>query len=271
MTSFSTNSVTSSLNVQQSPITQQGDGLMQSRTSSDLSGSSSSPPVGLSRVTESPLEESATPPLTDGSLSPEHSQGQPTTPLITPTPDIRGEISAAAERAASNSDVSDGAKVAPSLPVSNPELPSPASVSQSPLLPTSLSQQRLHVDQSPVINSRSSSSTGGSSSFRRGDYLDNREFGVDSSAETAQLREKTLGPTHRRIEGSEVSKGNGGIVAAIRDKYTRSVSVFFFAAQAVTEILIRLDQLHHHPGTFLVCHSVSPLSRLSINLKITMN
>ena len=228
MTSYSTNSVTSSLNVQQSPITQQGDGLMQSRTSSDVSGSSSNPPVALSRVTESPLEESATPPLTDGSLSPEHSQGQPTTPLITPTPDIRGEISAAAERAASNSDVPDGAKVAPSLPVSNPELPSPASVSQPPLLPTSLSQQRLPVDQSPAINSRSSSSTGASSSFRRGDYLDDREFGVDNSAETAQLRAKTLGPTHRRIEGSEASKSNGGIVAAIRDKYTRSVSVFFW-------------------------------------------
>ena len=227
MTSFSTSSVTNSLNVQQSPITPQGDGLMQSRTSSDVSGSSSSPPVALSRVTESPLEESATPALTDGSLSPEPSRGQPTTPLSTPIPDIRGEISAAAERAASNSDVPDGAKVAPSLPASNPELPPPASVSQSPVLPTSLSQQRLHFDQSPAINSRSSSSTGASSSFRRGDYLDDREFGVDSSAETAQLRAKTLGPAHRRMEGSEASKGNVGIVAAIRDKYTRSVGIFF--------------------------------------------
>jgi hypothetical protein len=226
-TSVSTNSVTNSLNVQQSPITPQGDGLMQPRTSSDASGSGPSPLVALSRVTESPLEESATPALTDGSLSSEHSQGQPTTPLATPTPDIKGEISAVAERAASNSDVPDGAKVAPSLPVSNPEFPSPASVSQSPLLSTSLSQQRLHVDQSPAINSRSSSSTGASSSFRRGDYLDDREFGVDSSAETAQSRAKTLGPAHRRIDGSDPSKGNGGIVAAIRDKYSRVVSFFF--------------------------------------------
>lgn len=226
-TSFSTNSVTNSLNVQQSPITPQGDTLMQSRTSSDVSGSSSAPPIALSRVTESPLEESATLAPTNISLSPEHSQGQPTTPLTTPAPDIRNESFAAAERAASNSDVPDGAKVAPFLPVSNPELPSPAFVSQSPLLPAALSQQRQQVDQSPASNSRSSSSIGASSSFRRGDYLDDREFGVDSSAETAQLREKALGLTHRRIEGSEASKGNGGIVAAIRDKYSRSVSGFF--------------------------------------------
>lgn len=226
-TSFSTNSVTNSLNFQQSPITPQGDGLMQLRTSPDVSGFSPGPPIALSRVTESPLEESMTPALTNGSLSPEHSQGQPTTPLITPASDIRGETSAAAERAVSNSDVPDGAKVAPSLPVSNPEHPSPASVSHSPLLPAFLSQQRQQVDQSPTINSRSSSSTGASSSFKRGDYLDDREFGVDSSAETAQLRAKTLGPAHRRTEGSEASKGNGGIVAAIRDKYSRSVNSFF--------------------------------------------
>lgn len=229
MTSFSANSVTNSLNVQQSPINPQGDGLMQSRTSSDLSGSSSGPPIALSRVTESPLEESATLALPNGSSSPEHSQGQTTTPLAIPALDIRGETSAAAERAVSNSDVPDGAKIAPSLPASNLELPSPASVSQSPVLPASLSQQRQQVDQSPSINSRSSSSTGASSSFKRGDYLDDREFGVDSAAEASRLRAKTLGPTHRRIEGSEASKGNGGIVAAIRDKYTRSVSVRFFS------------------------------------------
>jgi hypothetical protein len=47
---------------------------------------------------------------------------------------------------------------------------------------------------------------------------------VDSSVEAVQLRSKTLNSTQRRIEGNEASKGNGGMVAAIRDKYSRAVS-----------------------------------------------
>jgi hypothetical protein len=223
-TSFSTNSATNSLNIQQSSPILQGDGVAQSRTSSDVSGSSSGPPIALSRVTESPLEESATPALSSGSLSSVLSQEPPMTPLTTPVPDGRGGISAATERSGLNSDEPDESKVAPSHPASNPEPPLPASVLQSSLLPGFISQQRQQADPSPTINSRSSSSTGASSSFRRGDYLDDREFGVDSSAEAAQLRGKTLGPAQRRIEGNDNSKSNGGIVAAIRDKYSRSVS-----------------------------------------------
>ena len=217
-TSFSTNSATNSLNIHQSSPILQGDGVAQSRTSSDVSGSSSGPPIALSRVTESPLEESATPALTSGSLSSGLSQEPPMTPLTTPVPDGRGGISAATERPGLNSDEPDEAKA------SNPEPPLPASVLQSSLLPGFISQQRQQADPSPTINSRSSSSTGAGSSFRRGDYLDDREFGVDSAAEAAQLRGKTLGPAQRRIEGNDNSKSNGGIVAAIRDRYSRSVS-----------------------------------------------
>jgi hypothetical protein len=200
---------------------------MQSVTTSDVSGPSSGAPIILSRVTESPLEERATPDLTSGSLSPEHSHDQPVTPPTTQAPDSRGEIYAAVERPGWNSDELDGAKVAPPPLVSNTEPPLPVSVSPSPLLPAPLSQQRQQADPFPTIGSRSSSSNGASSSFRRGDYLDDREFGVDNSAEAAQLRAKTLSPAHRRIEGNDASKGNGGMVAAIRDKYSRAVSGCF--------------------------------------------
>jgi hypothetical protein len=224
-TSFSTNSGTNSLNTQQiSPIPQE-DGPMQSVTTSDVSASSSGPPNYLARVTESPLEESATPALTSGSLSPENSQGQPVTPFTTLVPDSRGEIPAAAERPSSNSDQPDGVKVEPSPPASNSEPALQASASPSPLLPSPGSQQRQQADPSPTIASRSSSSTGASSAFRRGDYLEYREFGVDNSAEAVQLKAKTLSSAQRRIvEGNDASKGNGGMVAAIRDKYSRAVS-----------------------------------------------
>ena len=223
-TSFSTNSGTNSLNTQQGSPVLQSDGPMQSATSLNVSGSGSGT---LARVTESPLEESTTPALTSGPLSLENSQDRPVTPLTTPVPDSRGEITAAADRPGPSSGEPDGAKVAPSLPGSNAESPPPASISPSPLLPAPLSQQRQQADLSPAITSRSSSSTGASSSFRRGDYLDDREFGVDSSTEAAQLRAKAMSPAQRHIEGNDASKGNGGVVAAIRDKYSRAVSGCF--------------------------------------------
>jgi hypothetical protein len=207
--SFSTNSGTNSLNTQQGSLVPQDDGPTQSVTTLDVSGSSSGPPNTLARLTESPLEESATPALTSGLLSPENSHDQPVTPLTTLAPGSRGEISAAAERQELNSDERTGAKVAPSLPASNAEPPLLASVPPSPLLPVPISQQRQQGDPSPTITSRSSSSTGTSSSFRRGDYLDDREFGVDCSTEVAQLRAKTLSSAHRRIEVNDASKGSG--------------------------------------------------------------
>ena len=88
-------------------------------------------------------------------------------------------------------------------------------------------QQRQQVDPPPTINSRTSSSTGASSTFKRGDYLEDREFGVGNSTDAAQLRAKTLDSAQRRVEGSDASKGSGGVVAAIRDKYTRAVSGYF--------------------------------------------
>lgn len=141
-----------------------------------------------------------------------------------PVSDVKNEISAAAEYPQPNYDVPGEAKIAPSPPESSLL---PASLSPLPLPPVTENQQRQQEDSSPAINSRTSSSTGVSSTFRRGDYLENREFGVDSSTDAAQLKAKTLDSVQRRIEGSDTSKGNGSVVAAIRDKYTRAVSGSF--------------------------------------------
>ena len=147
-------------------------------------------------------------------------------PSTAPASDGKNEISAAAEHpgSKSNSDVPGEAKIAPSPPTSNiASSLRPASVS-STSLSVSGTQQRQQVDQSPAINSRNSSSTGASSTFKSGDYLEDREFGVDNSTDAAQLKAKTLDSTQRRVEGSDTSKGNGSVFAAIRDKYTRAVS-----------------------------------------------
>jgi hypothetical protein len=225
-TSFSSNSASNSPTLQHGPSVVQGDGPVQSRMSSDVSGSGSGPHTVLPRVTESPMEESATAAFTNGSPSSGPSQDQSMAPLTTPVRDGMNEVPAAADRPGPVSDEPDEAKVGLSRPTFTSEPPRSslqASVSPSPILVPG-PQQQQQADTSPVINSRSSSSTGASSSFRRGDYLDNREFGLDSSAETAQLRAKTLDSAQRRIEGSDASKGSGGVVAAIRDKYARAVS-----------------------------------------------
>jgi hypothetical protein len=130
-----------------------------------------------------------------------------------------------------NSGVPGEAKIAPSPPTSNIESGLRlASVSSSPFPVYETQQRQQQPDPSPAaINSRTSSSAGASSTFKRGDYLEDREFGVDNSTDAAQLslRAKTLDSAQRRVEGGDASKGNGGVVAAIRDKYTRAVSGYF--------------------------------------------
>lgn len=163
------------------------------------------------------MEEGATSAWKNGSVEP--SQAQATMPATAPASDGKSGISAAVEHPGPNS--------APFPPTSNIESGlRPASVLSSPL-PVSETQQRQQADPSPSVNSRNSSSIGASSTFKRGDYLEDREFGVDNSTDAAQLRAKTLDSAQRRVEGSDASKGNGSVVAAIRDKYTRAVSGFF--------------------------------------------
>jgi hypothetical protein len=210
--------------VQHSSLTPQGDGPMQSQSSSDKSGSSSGPSIALFRVTESPMEESAaTPALTNGSLSQELPQDRLATPALVE----KNEISAAAVRLGSNTNETAVAKLMPPLPPPNTEalqdLP-PTSVSSPQLLLVSATQPRQQLDPAPPATSRSSSSTGVSSTFRRGDYLDDREFGVSGSTDVAQLKPKTLGSAQDHVERDDTSKSSGSMVALIRDKYTRAVS-----------------------------------------------
>lgn len=226
-TSFSSNAAANTPVYHHNPISLQSDGPLQSRTSSDLSGTGSGPTAVLPRVTESPTEECTTPPALTN-RSPEPSQVRPMKPFTAPAPNRKDDVSAAVERSGPNSDVPGEAKIAPSPPASNIESSLlPASASALPLLPVFDNQHHQQEDPSPATNSRNSSSTGASSTFRRGDYLDNREFGVDSPADAAQSRAKTLESAQRHIEESDSSKGNGSVVAAIRDKYTRAVSGCF--------------------------------------------
>jgi hypothetical protein len=223
--SFSSNSTTNSPIIQHS--TPFGDGVMQIRTSSDVSGSSSDPPFILPRVTESPLEEIAATPLpTDGLSPPDSSRDHLATPLTTRAQNGKSASPNVTEGIGANTDDADDA---PSLtaPDTAPLSGSlPASVQPPPTL-ASVTQSRQQHDPAPPIDSRSSSVTGFSNTFRRGDYLDDREFGVDKSTETTPLKAKTLDSPQSRIERSDTSRSNGNMVAVIRDRYTRAVSYYF--------------------------------------------
>ena len=223
--SFSSNSAANS------PITQHstphGDGAMQFRTSSDVSGSSSDPPSILPRVTESPLEEIAPAPmLTDGSLPPDSSQGHLVIPPTTPAQNGKGASSTVTEGPGANTEDNDDA---PSLSAPNtaPLRGSPPASVPPPPTVVPGTQSRQQHDPAPSIDSRSNSVTGFSSTFRRGDYLDDREFGVANSIETTPLKAKTLDSPQSRIDRSDTSRSNGNMVAAIRDRYTRAVSHYF--------------------------------------------
>jgi len=195
------------------------------------------------------MEEGATPALKNE----EPLQAQAMMPPTAPASDGKNGISAVAEYPGSNSDVPGEAKIASSPPTSNIESGlRPFSVPSSPL-PVSETQQRQQADQSPAINSRTSSSTGASSTFKRGDYLEDREFGVENSTDAVQLRSKTLDSTQWRVEGSDASKGNGSVVAAIRDKYTRAVSGSSHRPSYHSN-LVRPVRRHPHLEMFLVCH-----------------
>lgn len=219
---FSSNSAANS------PITQHstphGDGVLQIRTSSDVSGSSSDPPSILPRVTESPLEEIAPAPVpTDGSLPPDSSPNNLATPLTTTAQSGRGASSTVTEGPEANTGDNDDA---PSIPAPNaaPLRSSPPVSVPPPPAVVPGTQSRQQHDPAPSIDSRSNSVTGFSNTFRRGDYLDDREFGVDSSIETTPLKAKTLDSPQSRIDRSDTSRSNGNMVAAIRDRYTRAVS-----------------------------------------------
>ncbi|KAF8274841.1 hypothetical protein EI94DRAFT_1713173 [Lactarius quietus] len=218
--SFSSNSATSSPTILHN--IPHSDGAMQIRTSSDVSGSSSDPPSILPRVTESPLEEIApTPVLTDRALPPDSSQDHLAIPLHIPAQNVKSANSTVTEGPGAITENNDNAQSLPAPNTTQLRDSPPASVPPTPtLLPGT--QSRQQHDPAPSIDSRSNSVTGFSNSFRRGDYLDDREFGVDDSIETTPLKAKTLDSSQSRVDRSDTSRSNGNMVAAIRDRYTRA-------------------------------------------------
>ena len=223
--SFSSNSATNSPTIQHS--TPHGDGAMQIRTSSDVSGSSSDPPSNLPRVTESPLEENASDRgLIHESLPPDSSQDHVAPPLTTPAQNGKGASTTVTEGPGENSEDNDDALSLPAPNTAPQRCSSPASMPPPPT-PLPVTQSRQRHDPAPSIDSRPNSATRVRNIFKRGDYLDDREFGVDDSTETTPLKAKTLDSPHSRIDRSDTSRSNGNIVAAIRDKYTRAVSYYF--------------------------------------------
>jgi hypothetical protein len=260
--SFSSNSATNSPTIQHS--ISHSDGAMQIRTSSDVSGSSSDP---LPRVTESPLEEiAAAPVLTDRSLPPDSSQDPLAAPFTTPAQNGKNASSAVTEGPGANSEDNDDV---PSFPTPNtaPQRSSPPGSMPPPPIPLPITQSRQQHDPTPSVDSRSKSATGSRSAFKRGDYLDDREFGVDDSTETTALRAKTLDSPHSRIDRSDTSRSNGNMVAAIRDRYTRAVSCCFLCLGCHL-YLFRRDQHRHRLEIFLDCRSALRPLRQSISPRV---
>ncbi|KAI0749964.1 hypothetical protein C8Q80DRAFT_1100838 [Daedaleopsis nitida] len=81
---------------------------------------------------------------------------------------------------------------------------------------------RLDADQqaSPVADYVVAPSPSVPSSYRRGDYVDDAEFGVRRSSESTRAR--TMEPSLGKIvERTDTGKSTGSMVAALRDRYVR--------------------------------------------------
>lgn len=85
--------------------------------------------------------------------------------------------------------------------------------------PTSPTQQQ--PVQSPMSPRRVSGPRPSSSMFKRGDYMDDAEFGVRRSESMQPSSSQASGS--KGLERSASRNSNGSVVAAMRDKYSRSV------------------------------------------------
>ncbi|KAI0059208.1 hypothetical protein BV25DRAFT_1155638 [Artomyces pyxidatus] len=201
---------------------------MQHSTSSDVSASSSGAAPALPKVAESPMEgqtdAAATPALTDGTMSPASPPGIPMTPTNSASvgPDLSDQKWAGLgfttlKETTREKIVQQSTKQnAPTVPPP-PPLPSNAALS----LPQSELPDR--VGKVSSNNSRSSSYTAvNSNTFKKGDYLDDREFGVDRTMDSSQLKSKSLDSTQSRAERTDTMKSSGSVVAAMRDRLART-------------------------------------------------
>ena len=209
----------------------------QSRTSSDISHSSSAAAGAsgtLPRVLESHREEKvseeSTPALTDGSSSPATPREVPPTPSNTTARTSEEKIQG---RVGLGIGVSANEKSMQSLAAE--EKHDSAKAVQPPADATQTIQvevpQRTDKASAPS-NSRASSYTV-VNTFKKGDYLDEQEFGVEKGGNDAQMKTRSLDAAQsRRVERTDTMKSSGSVVATMREKYARSVRavIFFFAS-----------------------------------------
>ncbi|KAI0654648.1 hypothetical protein C8Q70DRAFT_1058242 [Cubamyces menziesii] len=170
------------------------------------------------RFTESPAPES-TPSLTEDSRSPP----TPRTELLNSLPSTA--IPAPSEGSHVTKDVGDSPSMGlPNLPHS-PSSRMESSVSSESRLSSPVAPQghaSLDRRPSPATNEAPNVSHHTSpGSYRRGDYVDDSEFGVRRSVDSNKPRppEPTL---PKVVERSDTGKSNGSVVAALRDRYART-------------------------------------------------
>ncbi|KAI0039876.1 hypothetical protein FA95DRAFT_1612234 [Auriscalpium vulgare] len=210
-----------------SPMTQYNSAprqLQSSASSSDLSASISSNQAALPRVTESPVEERAgdiaTPALTDATRTPPTPAAHLMTP---PMPSAAVEPPARKVGLGLQYPETERNVAHPQQDVKVANLP-PSSM--PPPSTQTLSVRDVEISQADKMssaNSRLSSYTAvNGNSFKKGDYLDEREFGVDRAPDSAQAKAKSLDSAQARVDRTDTVKSNASVVAAMRDKYTRS-------------------------------------------------
>ncbi|KAI0788129.1 hypothetical protein C8Q74DRAFT_1366891 [Fomes fomentarius] len=113
-----------------------------------------------------------------------------------------------------------------SVPTYSRDRPPPSSYSASQSShPRSPVTRRTSLDAdkqsaSTITEQIATPSPSVSSSYKRGDYMDDAEFGVPRSSDLSRTR--TMEPSLGKIvERNDTGKSNGSVVAALRDRYAR--------------------------------------------------
>ncbi|TFK79935.1 hypothetical protein K466DRAFT_504748 [Polyporus arcularius HHB13444] len=168
------------------------------------------------RLSESPIPDSAlnTPALTEDNRSPPTPRTELATP---PTTTVHHSIGR------ENADAKPDTAFAASFRERQQVAPSYSQTSQSSHSQSSpvMSRTRLEPDRegvAPEVVSAPSPSV--PSSYKRGDYMDDADFGVRRSSESGRARtsEPSLG---KIVERNDTGKSTGTVVAALRDRYAR--------------------------------------------------
>ena len=172
------------------------------------------------RLTESPIPDSAlnTPALTEDNRSPPTPRTELATPLTTTAPPSVGRD--VADTKPDNSYAASMRDRQQPPPPSSYSQTSQSSHSQSSPV---MGRTRLEPERegpAPVPEQVSAPSPSVPSSYKRGDYMDDAEFGVRRSSESSRVR--TMEPSLGKIvERNDTGRSTGSMVAALRDRYAR--------------------------------------------------